>query len=443
MPHITQPRVFVLDKHKKPLMPCTPGRARELLRGGKAVIHRRYPFVIRLKERIGGDVQPVRVCIDPGSVTTGLAIVREENSADEAITAPIRYVLFKAELTHRGWQIKKAMEQRKNYRKRRRSMNLRHREPRFNNRTRAEGWLPPSLKHRVDGIKSWVDRFRRYCPVSAISMELVRFDTQKMQNPEISGVEYQQGDVAGYEVREYLLEKWGRKCAYCDKEGVPLQVEHIQPRAKGGSNRISNLTLACEKCNKKKGTQDIAMFLKKDPAKLRKIQSRQKVCLKDAAAVNVTKNALRRKLESTELPVETSSGAVTKWNRHRFNVPKTHANDAICIGNISDVRGWEISSIGIVSMGRGQYRRTLVNEFGFKKAYMSREKTVFKFRTGDIVRAVIAKGNKKGIYTGRIAIRSTGKFNIKTKDALIEGIGHKHFKFLQKGDGYRYSAQNI
>jgi 5-methylcytosine-specific restriction endonuclease McrA len=84
-------------------------------------------------------------------------------------------------------------------------------------------------------------------------MELVKFDTQLMENPDISGIEYQQGELAGYEVREYLLEKWGRKCAYCSETDLPLQIEHIIPRSRGGSDRVSNLTLACEGCNRLKG----------------------------------------------------------------------------------------------------------------------------------------------------------------------------------------------
>jgi 5-methylcytosine-specific restriction endonuclease McrA len=92
----------------------------------------------------------------------------------------------------------------------------------------------------------------------------VRFDTQKMMNPEITGVDYQQGSLSGYEVREYLLDKWQRKCAYCGKQDVPLQVEHIQPRAAGGSNRVSNLTLACEPCNTRKGAKPVEQFLAKN-----------------------------------------------------------------------------------------------------------------------------------------------------------------------------------
>ena len=96
---------------------------------------------------------------------------------------------------------------------------------------------------------TWVQRLSRVCPITALSQELVRFDTQFMQNAEIAGVQYQQGELAGYEVREYLLEKWHRQCAYCKKTGVPLEIEHIVPKSRASSDRVSNLTLACHPCN--------------------------------------------------------------------------------------------------------------------------------------------------------------------------------------------------
>ena len=97
--------------------------------------------------------------------------------------------------------------------------------------------------------------------ITAISLELVKFDMQQMENPEISGAEYQQGTLAGYEVREYLLEKWGRQCAYCGAKNVPLEIEHITPWSKSRDDRVCNLTLACHPCNEQKGTQDIRDFL--------------------------------------------------------------------------------------------------------------------------------------------------------------------------------------
>src|SRR5450755_1701270 len=116
--------------------------------------------------------------------------------------------------------------------------------------------------------------------------------------------------LAGYELREYLLEKWGRRCVYCAKEHIPLQIEHILARAKGGTNRVSNLTLACEKCNQAKGTQDITVFLKKKPEVLKRIQDQVKKPLKDAAAVNATRWALFERLQATGVPLECGSGGL-------------------------------------------------------------------------------------------------------------------------------------
>ena len=139
-------------------------------------------------------------------------------------------------------------------RRRRRSANLRYRAPRFLNRkNKGKGWLAPSLQHRIDTTLSWVARLRNVAPITHLAQELVRFDMQQLENPEIAGVEYQQGELVGYEVREYLLEKWRRQCAYCDASTVPLQIDHIHPKARGGSNRVSNLTLACAPCNLKIG----------------------------------------------------------------------------------------------------------------------------------------------------------------------------------------------
>ena len=242
--------VLVLDRKKKPLMPCSEKRARLLLARRRAVV-RVYPFTIRLKDRAGGAVQKVVLKIDPGSKETGLAVSR--------VSAQGEHVLCLIELIHRGRQISKALGQRSAFRRRRRGQ-LRYRVPRFNNRTKPKGWLAPSLQHRVDTTTSVIKRLRALVPVTSISQELVRFDLQQMENPEISGVEYQQGILLGYEVREYLLEKWGRECAYCTAIDTPLEIEHIVPKPNGGSNRISNLTIACHDCNQEKGSQTLAGF---------------------------------------------------------------------------------------------------------------------------------------------------------------------------------------
>lgn len=289
--------VFVVDTNLQPLNSVHPGQARRLLRHGQASVYRSYPFTIILKYAVPNpEIEPCQLKIDPGSKTTGLALTQGDK------------VLWGANLTHRGQQIKNDLESRSAVRRSRRNRKTRYRRPRFLHRTRAAGWLPPSLQSRVENIMTWVNRLRRLVPISLISQELVKFDTQAMVNPEISGVEYQQGELAGYEVREYLLEKWGRKCAYCDVTDVPLEIEHIHPRSIGGSNRVSNLTLACHDCNQAKGNQDIRDFLANKPNTLKQILAQAKQPLKDAAAVNSTRWALFNRLKETGLSVETGTG---------------------------------------------------------------------------------------------------------------------------------------
>src|SRR5690554_2808708 len=286
--------VFVWDKHKQPLMPCSEKRARLLLQRGRAVVHKRYPCTIRLKDRVGGETQPLRLGIDPGSKTTGLALMRESNCEQ-------RHVLC--------------------------------------------------------------------------LFELVRFDTQKLDNPEISGVEYQQGTLLGYEVREYLLEKWGRECAYCGEQNTPLEVEHIHPKSKGGSNRISNLTLACTPCNQSKGNLPLQVFFQQDKGlkkrlkkngksvdkQLEQVLKQCKKPLRDAAAVNATRWALYQALKETGLPVKTGTGGQTKFNRSQLGIPKTHALDAACVGVVESLTGWQRPTLTIKATGRGSYQRTRLN----------------------------------------------------------------------------------
>ena len=427
-------QVFVLDKHKNPLMPCHPARARELLKNKKAVVHKIVPFTIRLKERVGGETQPVRVKLDPGSKITGIVLVREEEANGEKTA----HVLFQAELHHRGSRIRDRLSARRAFRRRRRG-NLRYRKPRFDNRTRPKGWLTPSLQHRVDTVISWVNRLCRVAPVAAISQELVRFDMQKLENPEISDVEYQRGTLVGTEIREYLLEKWGRTCTYCGAKNVPIEIDHIHPRSKGGSDRIDNLALACRPCNEKKGSRPLETFLAKKTDLLSKILARAKSPLRDAAAVNATRWALFQALKQTGLPVEQGSGGRTKWNRTRMGLPKAHCLDAACVGEVDRIEGWTLPELKVLATGRGSYQRTRLDAFGFTRGFLTRKKTHFGFATGDLVKAVVTKGKKVGAYVGRVAVRASGSFNIRTGSGVVQGISRKVCRLIQRADGYGYS----
>ena len=375
-------------------------------------------------------VDGVHVKIDPGSKETGISIVRCDTKGTHALSF--------CTLKHRGAQIHKKMGQRANYRRRRRSANRRYRAPRFNNRKRRAGWLPPSLKHRVDTIITWVKRFKKWAPLTEISMELVRFDTQKLQNPEISGVEYQHGVLFGYEVKEYLLEKWGHKCAYCGKKNVPLEVEHIVPKSRGGTNRVSNLTIACHTCNQTKGNELVSDFLKNKPEDLKKIQQQQKTPLKDAACMNATRWKLFNELRQFTLPVETGSGGRTRWNRRQLKIPKEHWLDALCVGVVSNVTGINKPVLKIQCFGRGSHQRTKVDTNGFPRGYCLRAKRVKGFASGDIVVAHVTKGKNQGEHVGRVVVRKNGFFDIKTADKKIEGISYKYCRLISKNDGYGY-----
>ncbi|GAA0827011.1 RNA-guided endonuclease IscB [Streptosporangium amethystogenes subsp. fukuiense] len=427
--------MFVLDRHGDPLDPCHPARARRLLAAGRAVVVRHTPFVIRLKDRSVADstVAGVQVGIDPGSKHTGLAVFTDRDGSRAG-----RYAI---QLDHRGGAILDRLAARAALRRGRRGRNLRHRAPRFLNRTKPTGWLAPSLQHRVETTLSQVARLTRWAPVSAIHVEKVSFDTHALSaGRPLEGAEYQQGTLAGYEVREYLLAKWGRTCAYCGASGVPLNLDHIHPRSRGGSDRISNLTLACIGCNQTKNATPVQEFLKDKPALLAKILKQAKAPLHDAAAVNATRWALWRALEATGLPVHTASGGRTKWNRFRTGAAKSHTLDALHVGHLETVTAWPSAVLVVKATGRGTYCRTRTDRYGFPRLRLPRTKHVKGFATGDLVRATVPTGKKAGVHTGRVAVRSTGSFNITTRHGTVQGIGHRHVRLLQRADGYGYTT---
>lgn len=427
-------RVLVLAQNKQPLMPCHPARARQLLQSGRARVFRAHPFTLILIERTQEDIQHAELNLDPGSKTTGIAIVVD--------CARGRNVFFAAHLSHRGQQIKQALEQRRAIRRSRRHRKTRYRQSRFNNRTRAKGWLAPSLLSRVNNVVHLARKLQNLIPLNAIAVETVRFDMQKLVNPEISGVQYQQGTLQGYEVREYLLEKWQRQCAYCQAKEVPLEIEHIVPRAKGGSHRVTNLVLACVPCNQKKGSQPLALFLRDNPKLLQGILSQTQQPLKDAASVNSTRIAIGEALKTLGLPVHSSSGGRTKYNRTQQSYCKEHWIDAACVGerghNVAIVQ--TIQPLLIQAYGRGSRQMCRVDRYGFPRTTSKQKKVVQGFKTGDLVKALVTTGKKQGAYRGRVAVRASGNFNIKCQNKTIQGIRAKYCHLVQKSDGYHYTG---
>ncbi|AKB73713.1 HNH endonuclease [Methanosarcina lacustris Z-7289] len=167
-----------------------------------------------------------------------------------------------------------------------------------------------------------------------------------------------------------MLEKWNRKCAYCGAENVPLEIEHIIPKARHGTSRVSNLTLACRTCNEAKGTKTAEEFGYPD------IQKQARIPLRDATLVTATRWKVYNVLEKTGLEVECGTGARTKMNRIRLNLPKDHHFDAICVGaSTPDKITLNTNSVlHIKAKGRGSHCRTNLDKYGFPRGYFARQK---------------------------------------------------------------------
>lgn len=417
--------VFVIDASKKPLDMCHPAKARRLLKDGKAKIYRKEPFTIILTKIVDKPTEnKYRLKIDYGSRHTGLAILKGSR------------VCWLGQLEHRI-NIKELLDKRRGYRRRRRNVNLRYRKPRFKYRAKPKGWLPPSLMSRVNNIRTFITRLIRMLPLGTISYENIKFDTQKMMNPDIHGIEYQQGALEGYEIREYLSEKFRHKCCYCGIEqgqGRKFEVEHIIPVSRGGTSRVSNLAWSCHDCNQEKGSMTAEEYGHPE------VQAQAKKPLKDAALVTATRWKVYALLKSFNLPIECGTGGLTAFNRAQRNMPKTHYYDACCVGKSTPKVLYFCTNIVhiITAIGRGKHCRTNVNASGFPRGYLARKKQHFGFQTGDMVKAVITRGKRIGTYFGRVLCRKIGNFDIKTKAGRVQGINHKYFKLIQRSDGYSY-----
>ena len=383
-------KVFVLSDTGSPLMPTTPRRARIWLKTRRARVVSREPFTIQLRVETTSYTQPVTVGVDTGSRIVGVAAITNGE------------VVYQAEV-HLCTDIVQKMTRRRQYRHNRRARKTRYRAARFANRRRSAGWLPPSLRSKAEATVKAVRFVASILSVGQVNVEIGSFDTHKMQQPDIAGVEYQQGELQGYLLREYLLEKWQRTCAYCRAKGAPLQIEHIVPRSRGGSNRVSNLTLACRACNVRKGTQTADEF------GYPKIQAQARAPLKDAAHVSSIKTAVVQRLQSLfgAEHIAVSFGYETKYKRiQTLKLPKSHTNDAVAIAcSMGEVaKPCEIVS-RFCCVPRGNYQ-LFHGKHSEKKAWAPR-----KVKGWKLYERVAAKG-QMGYIGGR---RLKGSFVLKDR----------------------------
>ena len=395
--------VYVINKNGNPLMPCKPAKARHLLEAGKAKVVQRTPFTIQLLWDCEEDTQDITLGIDAGYSTVGYSAVSDDRE------------LIAGETTLRN-DIKRLLEKRAAYRRKRRSRKW-HREPRFNNRGK-KGWFAPSILHKLNSHIKLIEKLKSILPITKVVVEVASFDTQKMQKPEISGIEYQQGELQGYEVREYLLEKWGRKCAYCGKRDVPLEIEHIVPRSRGGSDRVSNLTIACHKCNQTKGTQTAEEF--GHP----KIQAKAEKPLKATAFMNIVRRRMVDQLEC-----DSTYGYITKHDRIELGLPKSHATDAFVIAGGSGQMRSDSIIIGrqVRRQNRSLYKANFLKGGKLKRNTV---KEVKGFKRFDKV-----KYNAKECFVH--GLRSSGYFDIRSVDGekISASLNSKKLTLLEHARG--------
>jgi len=244
------------------------------------------------------------------------------------------------------------------------------------------------------------------------------------------------------------VSKFGLKCAYCGATQTRLEIDHVQARSRGGSNRVSNLAIACQACNQAKGNQDVRDFLSGKPDVLSQVLSQLKKPLTDTAAVNATRWALLERLKATGVPVETGTGGQTKFNRTRLGLSKAHWTDAVAVGSSTpeQVIVKVVKPMLIKATGYGHRRMCNINKFGFPQVNKKGEqatrkgaKVVRGFQTGDMVRAIVPSGKNAGTHVGRVTVRATGQFDISTATGKLQIINWKYCKPIHKQDGYTYA----
>ena len=276
--------VLVINKHKQPCNTISEAYARILLFNKQAVIHKRFPFTIRLRNdnAVSKDRRNYTIKIDPGSKTTGIAITDNQDS-----------VVMLAEIEHRGYIIKKNLDKRRAIRRSRRNRKTRYRPARFQNRTRPEGWLAPSVKSRADNVINFIRKYKKLLNINKVMIENVSFDIAQMSSEtKLWGNDYQRGNLYNKNLREFIFSKTKGRCSYCGRRAE--EIDHIVPRAKGGSNSSYNLTPTCRLCNEKKSNLTLKEFgklMNKDYSHLE-----PKKLPKDAVIVQSAKNYMVKEI---------------------------------------------------------------------------------------------------------------------------------------------------
>ena len=399
-------QVFILNMDGKPLMPCKPAKAKHLLKEHRAKIVMHSPFTIQLQWQCESDTQDVTLGIDSGYKNVGFSAVtdkRELISGEAAIRTDIPDLNVEKSMYRRGRRNK-----------------LWYRQPRFMNRgNNREEWFAPSIEHKLQTHVRLIEKLKGILPISKIVIEVASFDTQKMRNPEISGIEYQQGELQGYEIREYLLEKFRRQCVYCGKTNTPLEIEHLTPKSRGGPDTVDNLAIACHSCNQKKNNLTAEEF--GHPGVRRKAS----LPLKGAAFMNNVRWKLSQLTGS-----HYTFGYITKRNRISLKMDKSHANDAFVIaGGADQIR----ASLFAVMQRRRNIRTLQVNRRGFRPSIRRKR---YDLQPGDVVEF------QEGRYSV-VGMHSYGKRAVIRNGEKKMDVSMKKVRMVRYGKGLQFQPRSL
>ena len=345
-------KVYVLNQRGNPLMPCSPRKAKQLLKQGRAKVVKCIPFTIQLTIATGEAKQDITLGIDTGYANVGVSVVTEKK---ELLSATFKL----------RTNVSSLLKEKKMYRRGRRNR-LWYREPRWKNRanTRKDGRLMPSVLHKIQTHITIIDGIKKLLPVSKIILETGLFDMAKMENDSIKNYQYQKGEMYGFEnVKAYILARDNHKCYFNDKCSEKLEVHHIKFKSQGGSDNPNNLITLCNKCHKKIHAGKLKLDVKKHKE------------LKSATVMNV----IRKRLLEFYTEAEETFGYETKVKRREIDLEKSHSNDAFVIAEGSNQeRCLEYK----IEQKKKNNRCLQLNRKGFKPSI---RKQRYKFQPKDLV----------------------------------------------------------
>jgi hypothetical protein len=374
---------YVLNQRGKPLMPCSARKARVLLKKGEAHVVKTNPFfVIKLIKATGEQVQICAKGIDSGSKFVGFSVITGQK---EIIAGELKLDIRTSE----------RLKERRMYRMGRRNR-LWYRKPKFNNRVKPKSWLPPSIQRKFNTHITLINKLKRLLPIGPITIEAGNFDIQKIENPDITKIQYQQGSVYEYQnMRSFLMAREKSKCQLCNKEfskGNSSHIHHIISRKDGGTDRENNLALLHEKCHTKLHKKKLFHLLNKNKI------------YKDATFMNIVRGKYREIFPECRI----TYGNETFVKRCALKLEKAHYNDAFVIAG-----GMNQTKVAPVCLGQ-KHRNNRVLQLNRKGFKPSIRRQRYSIQPYDLITVTDKKYTVKGCFNLGTWVSCIGKnFNIK------------------------------